>query len=88
MTLEELYREYPQGTKPDRKHFPYRNRIRAALGDKLIVRKPALKSGTMHTVDQALELGREIYVVPYRRDDPWAQGSNRLIQQGANIIFL
>lgn len=83
-----LITEYPLGTKPDRKHFPFRNRIMAALGEKLIVSQTALKSGTMHTVDQALELGREIYVVPYRRDDPWARGSNRLIQQGANIIFL
>ncbi|MBE6125955.1 MAG: DNA-protecting protein DprA [Erysipelotrichaceae bacterium] len=83
-----LITEYPAGTKPDRRHFPFRNRIMAALGEKLIVTQTALKSGTMHTVDQALELGREIYVVPYRRDDPWALGCNRLIRQGANIIFL
>ena len=83
-----LITEYPAGCRPDRKHFPFRNRIMAALGEKLVVTQTALKSGTMHTVDQGLELGREIYVVPYRRDDPHGIGCNRLIRQGANIIFL
>ena len=83
-----LITEYPRGARPEKRHFPFRNRIMAALGEKLIVAQTAEKSGTMHTVEEALDLGREIYVVPYRRDDEDGSGCNRLIRQGASIVFL
>ena len=81
-----LISEYPAGTGPAKEHFPFRNRIMAALAEKLIVTQAAERSGTMHTVNEALDLGKEIYVVPYRLNDPDGIGCNRLIEQGANII--
>ena len=82
-----LISEYPEGTQPRREHFPFRNRIMAALVSKIIVCQAQEKSGTMVTVNEALELGRDIYVVPYRITDPEGRGCNTLIQQGANIIL-
>ncbi|MBR2746028.1 MAG: DNA-processing protein DprA [Erysipelotrichaceae bacterium] len=83
-----LISEYPLGTSPRREHFPFRNRIMAALASKVIVCQASEKSGTMLTVNEALELGKDIYVVPYRITDSEGRGCNSLIQQGANIIVL
>ncbi len=79
--------EYPLGVRPLKQHFPFRNRIIAALSKAVIVTQAAQKSGTMHTVNEALLLNRDIYCVPYRYDDPDGAGCNMLIQQGANMII-
>lgn len=83
-----LISEYPAGTSPRREHFPFRNRIMAALASKVIVCQASEKSGTMLTVNEALELGKDIYVVPYRITDSEGRGCNSLIRQGANILVL
>lgn len=77
--------EYPEFTKPQKQNFPFRNRIIAALSDKLIIPVCGLKSGTQHSVNYALELGKCIYCLPQGFDDKLV-GSNHLIKQGANII--
>lgn len=81
-----LISEYPADVKPEKYHFPFRNRIIAALGEKIIVTQAGLKSGTMLTVNEALNLNREIYVVPYRLTDKEGAGCNKLISQGANVV--
>lgn len=78
--------EYPSHSKPLRFHFPQRNRLIAGLGEKLLVMQATLKSGTMITVETALNLGKDIYVLPYRMDDCEGEGCNLLIQQGANLL--
>lgn len=79
--------EYPESVLPHRQHFPFRNRIIAALGESLIVTQAARRSGTMLTVNEALNLGKEVYTVPYRLDEPEGAGCNLLLQQGANMII-
>lgn len=79
--------EYPPQTKPDRFRFPLRNRLIAALGERVVVMQAGLKSGTMITVNRALELGKEVYVLPYRYGEIEGEGCNALIQQGANPII-
>ena len=78
--------EYFPGTQPAAGLFPLRNRIISALGDVLLVMEAREKSGTLITVDMALEQGKEIWVLPGRVDDALSVGCNRLISQGAYIL--
>lgn len=56
--------EYPLGTKPEKMNFPARNRIISGLSKAVLVIEAKEKSGTLITVDFALEQGRDVYVVP------------------------
>lgn len=78
--------EYPPGTVPRPERFPPRNRIISGLADTVIVVEAREKSGTLITVDMALEQGREIYCLPGRTTDKLSEGCNRLIAQGAGIF--
>ncbi|MDO4377672.1 MAG: DNA-processing protein DprA [Erysipelotrichia bacterium] len=79
--------EYPLDVTPLKRHFPFRNRIIAALGQAVIVTQAKEKSGTMLTVNEAINLNREVYCIPYSYDDESGIGCNLLIQQGANMII-
>jgi DNA processing protein len=79
--------EYPDHAQPLKHRFPWRNRIVAALGKALVVMQADYKSGSMITVNEALDLGKEIYTIPYDLMRPEGQGCNLLIQQGANMIL-
>lgn len=78
--------EYIIGTKPLAKNFPRRNRIISGLSNGVIVVEAREKSGTLITVDFALEQGKNIYAVPGNVDNPNAFGTNELIKQGAKIV--
>lgn len=78
--------EYIIGTKPIAKNFPRRNRIISGMSDGVIVVEAREKSGTLITVDFALEQGKNIYTVPGNIDNPNSYGTNALIKQGAKII--
>ena len=82
-----LISEYPNGVRPKKYYFPFRNRMIAALSSKLIVPSCKETGGTMVTVNEALKLNKEIYTVPYSLDVKYAQGCNHLIEQGANMIL-
>lgn len=79
--------EFPMMFPPDRKTFPYRNRIVAGWGSGLLVVEAGLKSGALITAGQALEHGRLVYAVPGQIDRPTSMGSNKLIQQGAKLVM-
>lgn len=80
-----LSEEIP-GTMPANYLFPKRNRIIAGLSDALFVVEAREKSGSLITVSYALEQGKEIYAVPGRIYDHLAEGTNRLIQEGAYLV--
>ena len=44
------------------------------------------KSGCMSTVEAALELGKEVYVVPGNIFSYTSMGTNDLIKQGAHLV--
>lgn len=65
--------------------FVKRNEIVVALGDILIVTQAELDSGSMRSVEIALETGKKIYVLPHRIDE--SRGTNALVADGkAKII--
>lgn len=78
--------EYVIGTKPLAKNFPRRNRIISGLSNGVIVVEAREKSGTLITVDFALEQGKNIYAIPGNIDNPNAYGTNELIKQGAKVV--
>ncbi|MDE6675009.1 MAG: DNA-protecting protein DprA, partial [Acetatifactor sp.] len=78
---------YPPGTVPKPQLFPPRNRIVSGLADVLVVVEARQKSGTLITVDMALEQGREVYAVPGRITDRLSDGCNKLVKDGA-LVFL
>ena len=78
--------EYPCGTKPDKMNFPARNRIISGLSKGIIVIEAKEKSGTLITVDFALEQGRDVFVVPGNINSINSVGTNDLIKQGAKMV--
>ena len=78
--------EYPPGTTPRAVLFPPRNRIISGLCDGVLVIEAKERSGTLITVDMALEQGREVYALPGRATDILSLGCNRLIRQGAALV--
>ncbi len=78
--------EYPPGTQPLRSHFPARNRIIAGLTLGTFVCEAAKSSGTMITVDRAIEENRQIYALPGNIDSEFSQGTNQLIKSCAVCV--
>ena len=59
-----LISEYPPGTPAAPWRFPARNRIIAGLSQAVIVVQAPKKSGALHTVDFALQEGRDVMITP------------------------
>ncbi len=78
--------EYPFGRQPDRQTFPMRNRVVSGLSAGVLVVEASLQSGTLITVDQALEQGRTVMAMPGRIDSTASQGCHRLLRHGARLV--
>lgn len=79
--------EYPPGTKPYSYNFPQRNRIISALSDGILLIEAGKKSGSLITVNIALEqdFQKKIFALA-GTSDPRFDGSNDLVKSG--IAFL
>ena len=60
--------------------FVVRNELVVALGDMLIVTEAELNSGSMRSVEYALKMGKEIFVLPQRLHE--SSGTNSLLREG------
>lgn len=78
--------EFNPEVPPRAQNFPRRNRIISALADLILVVEAGAKSGTLITVDYALEQGKDIMAVPANIDRPNSVGCNKLIKKGAAIF--
>lgn len=81
-----LLSEYPPHIRPQKYHFPERNRIISGISLATLVIEAQIRSGTMITVDQALEQGKDVYAVPGSIFEVQATGCNKLIQEGAKSV--
>ncbi|EJF90235.1 DNA-processing protein DprA [Bartonella melophagi] len=78
--------EMPVGWKPRAIDFPRRNRIIAGLSLGLLVTEAAMRSGSLITTRQAVEIGRLIFAIPGSPLDPRSVGTNNLIKEGALLV--
>ena len=78
--------EYPLGTKPERLHFPQRNRIISSLSDGVVVIEASKRSGALITAEFALEQGKEVFAVPGDINKKQSEGTNQLIKDGAILL--
>ncbi len=81
-----LISEYPPNAPASRYTFPVRNRIISGLCLGTVVVEATYSSGSLITVDHALEQGRDIFVIPGEISNPLYAGSNRLVRDGAIAI--
>lgn len=81
-----LVSEMPPGFVPRAREFPRRNRIIAGVALGVLVVEAARRSGTLVTARLANEIGRDVFAIPGHPLDPRAEGTNRLIKQGATMV--
>lgn len=78
--------EFAPGTEPFKWNFPRRNRIISGLSNGVLVVEAPAKSGALITAGQALDQGRDVFVIPGNVDQDGFVGSNRLAREGAVIV--
>ena len=72
-----LLSQFNDGFRATGWSFVVRNELVVALGDSLIVTEADLNSGSMRSVEYALKMGKEIFVIPQRLDE--SLGTNQLL---------
>ena len=68
---------FPPGAPPLKWHFPRRNWLLVAWVDAVLVMEAAQRSGSLVTAKLALDLGKELFVVP------GSEGTDALLEEGA-----
>ncbi|MEI6949595.1 DNA-processing protein DprA [Paraflavisolibacter sp. H34] len=82
-----LLTEFLSTTKPDKHHFPLRNRIVAGMSDATVVVETAIKGGSMITAKLADSYNRDVFAVPGRPGDAKSAGCNHLIKYNKAILL-
>ena len=82
-----LVSEYYLGEAPLAWRFPARNRIVAGLCGCTVVVEAPEKSGALITSRHALDAGRDVWAVPGPQDAPECRGSNKLLADGAGVLW-
>jgi DNA processing protein len=77
-----LISELPPGVAPTRWRFLQRNRLIAALTRTTVIVEAGVRSGSIRTANNAMELDRELYAVPGSVLAGTSAGTNALIADG------
>lgn len=78
--------EYDEGVPPFPSQFLERNRIVSGLSAATVIIEAPMRSGALVTAKNALEQGREVFVVPGAARHPNYAGSHMLIREGARLV--
>ncbi len=78
--------EYAPGSRPEKHHFPVRNRIISGLSQATLVTEADPSSGSLITARKARQQGRVLYALPGRVDDPGSAGTCMLLRDGAKLL--
>ena len=79
--------EYSLGEPPLAWRFPARNRVISGLCEATVVVEAPERSGALITAGHALEAGRDVWAVPGPLGAPECRGSNKLIADGAEVLW-
>ena len=82
-----LLSEYPPWQRPERAHFPARNRIVAMLTDMTVVVQSGLSGGSLITANMARDYGRVVGACPGEAGNPYTAGCNALIKHGKALLI-
>lgn len=82
-----LLSEYPPYMPPKKWNFPMRNRIISGLSKGVIVTEAKVRSGTLSTIEHALDHGKDIFAVPGSIDSALSEGPHKLINEGAKPVW-
>lgn len=81
-----LISEFPPGSRPLSWHFPQRNRLISGLSDLVAVIEAKKKSGSLITVEYALDQGKDVFALPGMVTDALSEGCHQLIKNGAGLF--
>ena len=79
--------EYPPYMKPKRWNFPMRNRIISGLSCGVLVTEAQVRSGTLSTIEHALDHGKDVFAVPGDIFSGLSEGPHKLISEGAKPVW-
>lgn len=76
-----LITQYKPETKPEKSYFIERNKMLAAISDGLLLIEAGENSATINTINNAINYGRDIFVVPGNITSDMSRGTNNLISE-------
>ncbi len=81
-----LLSEVPPGVRVFKGSFPRRNRILSGLSRGVVLMEARIRSGSMTTVQHALDQGREVFAWPGEAGSEWSEAAHQLLREGARYF--